>query len=158
MRFPRSLRRLEGVVQTADQVVDVAAGGVNQQDLAAAMLGLDAAPLLPLLCWTVEIGKGLGREACCGDFGSRQLQQRHAQGWRLLNLGSLTILASSDDSTPSGTDPVTGPQLLTQQQWQQPWQVTGVSRRCEDQGQVGFTSAAQLADDILDRFVEGRVR
>ena len=40
----------KGVVHAADQIVDVAAGGIDQQDLAAAVLGVEATPLLPRLC------------------------------------------------------------------------------------------------------------
>ena len=145
----------EGVVHAADQIVDVATGGIDQQDLASAVLRVEATPVLPSLSSTVEIRQRRGGKSHGIDLGSWQIQQGHAQRWGLLDLGGSAVSAGSNDATAGCPEPVPGPQLPAQER-QQSGQVAGVPRRGENQGQIGFPPPAQLADHISNGFFHRR--
>ena len=146
------LRGWKGVVHAADQIVDVAAGGIDQQDLAAALVWIEATPVLPSLSRTVEIRQRRRGESHGFDVGTGQIQQGHAEGRRLLDFGGTAIGAGPNNTSAGGSEPVPGPQLPAQER-QQSGQVAGVPRRGEHQGQIRFSPSTQLADDVANRFL-----
>ena len=121
-----------GVVQTTDQVVNDAVGGIKPQQHPSAGLGVRTHSLLPRLGRTIEVGQLVGIERKAGDLRARQFQQRDAQAAPLLQFQGLVAGIGAHHAAAAGTQPVVRLQLLLQQ-GQQAGQITGKAAAAKDQ-------------------------
>ena len=145
----------EGVVHAADEVVDVAAGRIDQHHQRPESAGLQAEPALPGFVRAIGVGERLRVDGKGLQRGPRQCQEGDAERRSLFQLPGLVVGVGSDDAAPDAPQPLLCVQVALQER-QQPGEVAGEMAGDKDKGQIGG-SPTQACTDVPNGCVQGIV-
>jgi hypothetical protein len=101
--------------------------------LAAARIGTNANPVLPVDGGSIEVWQLISTKNAGLNVGSWEIHQRHAEGRPLFDLGGIASRVGSDYASACASKPMFGAETVLEHR-QQTGQVAGVASRNEYEG------------------------
>ena len=129
-----------GVIQSADQIIDGIAAGIEQQQHRTAVGRVHPDPLLPVQGGSIKIGELRAVQFEAADFSPWKVEQADAECGTAFNLMGFARGCRAHDATTKASEPVSGAQSLLQQR-QQAREIACEVTRDEHQCQIRFSRA-----------------